>query len=90
MHASGTAPGPLFTMFLTRPSNGRPGAPLRARHCRCLHPCPDIEGGCLCGFWVRSVVDRTWELHGPKKPRPHEGTGPLQFRQPVRPLELAA
>lgn len=53
-------------VFLTRPTHGRPGDPLRARHCGCAVPMPDVEGGCMCGFWLKEIVDATWALHGPQ------------------------
>jgi hypothetical protein len=42
------------------PTRAQLGAPLRARSCRCPRSLPDEEGGCVCGFWLESVIDRTW------------------------------
>lgn len=75
-----------LSMFLTRPTHGRPGDPDRARPCRCPRPCPDEEGGCLCGFWLADVIDATWAMYGPPKPQPHSGV-PAQAPAGLVPFE---
>jgi hypothetical protein len=43
----------------------------------------DADGGCLCGFWLESVIDRTWALHGPRPPEPDLGV-PAAYSLRVR------
>ena len=48
------------TLFPCEPGSSRLGEPKRAKPCRCAVPVVDGEGGCWCGRWLESTVDRTW------------------------------